>query len=285
MKISTSTSVTGALFGIEKAIPKIAAAGFDAVDLSLFKLMKEPDNPLNGDNYREYAGRLRGIADGCGVRVNQTHAPFPPYNFPYTAYDAAIPVFVRAIEITAILGAGAVVIHPVVCPAAALAENVRFYEGLVPYLKKFKVKAAIENVYGHDPATGKMVPAFCGRPAELAALLDALDSEYFTACLDVGHANFRDFGTTPAEMVHALGPHLGALHISDNDGEHDLHTLPMTQALNWDALMKALKAVGYRGDFTLEADQFLKKFQPEFFDTVLKFMYDTARYFLEKYGL
>jgi sugar phosphate isomerase/epimerase len=65
-------------------------------------------------------------------------------------------------------------------------------------------------------------------------------------------------------MIHALGAdRLGALHVHDNDGKRDIHQLPYHMAIDWDEILDALADVGYRGDFTLEADNFYGRLPKE----------------------
>ena len=60
-------------------------------------------------------------------------------------------------------------------------------------------------------------------------------------------------------MIKALGPRLQALHIHDNDRWHDSHQIPFSMDIDFEAMIKALKEIGYSGYLTLEADAFLKK--------------------------
>ena len=40
----------------------------------------------------------------------------------------------------------------------------------------------------------------------------------------------------------------------------DLHTLPGVEKINWENVCRALGEIDYKGEFTLEADNFLKNF-------------------------
>ena len=84
--------------------------------------------------------------------------------------------------------------------------------------------------------------------------------EYFTACLDIGHAEMRGVHTSAVEMIKALGPRLGALHVHDNDLHHDSHQIPFSMQIDFDAMVKALREVDYKGDMTLECDCYLHYF-------------------------
>ena len=58
--------------------------------------------------------------------------------------------------------------------------------------------------------------------------------------------------TSPVEMIHALGHHIQALHIHDNDGHGDHHQLPFTMSIDFAAVVQALKDIGYNRWLTLE---------------------------------
>ncbi len=61
-------------------------------------------------------------------------------------------------------------------------------------------------------------------------------------CLDTGHAGismWRD-GMSPAAIIAAWADRLVEVHLSDNDGAHDLHVLPGAGRLDWSALLPAL---------------------------------------------
>ena len=62
MKLGTSTWVLNQRFGDEEAIRMIAAAGFDGIDWD-FSPMASDDAVWNRDDWRDYAHRLRKLAD------------------------------------------------------------------------------------------------------------------------------------------------------------------------------------------------------------------------------
>ena len=65
-------------------------------------------------------------------------------------------------------------------------------------------------------------------------------------------------------MIRALGHRLQALHIHDNDRWHDSHQIPFSMSIDFAPIAAALKEIGYKGWFTLEADHYLKeKFNAE----------------------
>ena len=76
MKISMNTSYPAKCFGEEEAIRIIARAGFDAFDYTVGD--SDDDNPVYGEDYREYVAELAKTAEECQIVCNQAHASFPP---------------------------------------------------------------------------------------------------------------------------------------------------------------------------------------------------------------
>ena len=114
-----------------------------------------------------------------------------------------------------------------------------------------------------DNEKGHTSFAACATPESFNAHLDAVNDEYFAACLDIGHAEMKGSETSAAEMILALGNRLKALHIHDNDKVHDSHQIPFSMDIDFDEIVRALKKINYDGYFTLEADQYLKAYTEE----------------------
>jgi sugar phosphate isomerase/epimerase len=263
MLVSTQTEYLAEKFSQECAIRMLADAGYEAFDLSLFSMINDED-PLNGDDYRAKAEQLRKTADACGIVCNQAHAPFPSSQADETFNKKMFSRIVRAMEIASILGAKHIVVHPV--QHLYYPENVRalrdmnraFYRALEPYCEAFGIQVALENMFQGDPRRHVLIESTCNSPDEFCDYVDALPAEHFTACLDIGHCGL--VGQDAANFIRALGhDRLCALHVHDNDYHHDLHTLPLMGALDWDVITTALADIRYTGDITLEADGFLTR--------------------------
>ena len=127
-----------------------------------------------------------------------------------------------------------------------------------------------------DSRARHIVDDVCADPRELAALYDALDDpDAFTVCLDIGHVALC--GREPEDAILLLGhDRLGALHVHDVDYRDDLHTLPGVGLIRWKAVTDALGAIDYKGELTLEADNFLRGFS-DCMPTAARFMADRAR--------
>lgn len=285
MIISTQTGRLAGAFSDKEAIRILAEAGFDAFDFSfgdwdLSELKNKDKERLSGD-YTGYAKELRAFADETGIICNQAHAPFPSSRG--TDEDEEIFVYlVRSMEFAAVLGAKNIVVHPKqhLYHLDNLEEmfniNVEFYKSLIPYCEKFGIKVACENMWHENPNTYAVVDSVCSRAWEFVKLLDTVNSPWITGCLDIGHASL--IGADIPNFIRALGKErLSALHIHDTDLVHDLHTLPLTQKINYYEVMSALKEIGYEGDFTYEADNFYRGFPEDFYPQVAEFMVRVAR--------
>lgn len=272
MKISTEIQSASRIVGEEKAIEYIAKAGFDAWDFSMFSMcnydwpankLLENDHPLSKSNYLEFARRLRKVGEDNGIVCNQSHAPFPSRSSEIRSY------YKRAIECTAEAGGEICVIHPD-CDKSP-EWNAEMYMEVLPFAKDCGVKIATENMWDWDSVKDQSSFAACATPESFNAHLDAVNDDFFVACLDIGHAEMRGSETTAVQMIKALGSRLEALHIHDNDKWHDSHQIPFSMDINFEEIADELKKIGYGGYLTLEADQFLKDYTAEtVFDGIKK---------------
>lgn len=281
MKISTEIGSISYKVGEMKAVEYVAKAGFDAWDFSMFamagmnwKEMKAEIrdwHPLNHSNYLGFARELRKIGEDLGIHCNQSHAPFPTHN------PIIGSCLKRAIEATAEAGGKICVIHPDNHKSAE--ENAELYMSLLPFAKGCGVKIAAENMWNWNNETQIAAPAACSDPKSFLAHLEAVNDDYLVACLDIGHAEMKGLNTTAPEMIRALGKHLQALHIHDNDKIHDSHKPPFSMNIDFNAVAKALKETGYNGYLTLEADSYMNDYSAEnAFDGVVKLAESAKRF-------
>ena len=130
---------------------------------------------------------------------------------------------------------------------------------LLPFARSCGVKIATENMWNWDRNNGHAAPASCSDPKSFVDLLEAVNDDFFVACLDIGHAEMKGLGTSAVEMILALRGKLQALHIHDNDRCHDSHQIPYSMNIEFSPILRALRKIGYSGDFTLESDAYIKK--------------------------
>ena len=283
MEFSTQTETLVTMFPAEEAIDILLDAGYPCLDMSLFG---SGEALVDGD-WKGCAAELRKRVEDRGARFNQAHAPFGGGCEYYTG--TTVPRLPRFFDFAAALGAEDIVVHPLQDgpyhgnEKALFERNVEFYRALAPAAKDAGLKIAIENMWQcHKRVPGLIVDDVCAPPDEHAALLDALDDPMaFTICLDIGHAAICGF--EPDESIRTIGgTRLGALHVHDVNYRQDNHTLPGIHNIDWDAVCRALGEVGYKGVFTLEADNFLKGFGAEFARPAARFMAERAKFLADK---
>lgn len=264
LKTSTEIRSVANKVGEEKAIALIAEAGFDGWDFSMLCMVnynwgtgigKLSDHIIAGSEAYKFARKLRSIGEDCGIRCNQSHAPYPTY------CPQIRDTYERCIELTAEAGGDICVIHPDNYKSAE--ENAEMFLELLPVAKACNVKIAAENMWNWSDATQSASFAACANPESFLSHIEAVGSEYLVACLDIGHAELKGLNTSAVEMIDSLGSHLQALHIHDNDKKGDCHKIPFSDSIDFDSVAKALKQNGYNGYLTLEAVSHMNAFGPE----------------------
>ena len=278
LKTSTAISDIAAAVGELKAVELVAKAGFDAYDLSLFEMARFDYNaqqlvltghPLQSRDALAYVRQIRQVAEDNGIYCNQSHAPFPVY------FPPILDMQKQAIEFTAEAGGKVCVIHPDNYKGPE--ENAEMYLELLPFAKSCGVKIAAENMWNWSVERNEPCESACSDPKSFLAHLQAVNDPYFVACLDIGHAEMRTVGTSAKEMIRALGPHLQALHVHDNDCWGDQHQLPFTMQIDFDAVACALREIGYAGYITLEVEHYCCNSDPETVPQKVENMYRAAR--------
>ena len=102
--------------------------------------------------------------------------------------------------------------------------------------EKRALRLAIENI---TPYTTE----------QLADVMGQFDPNLVGACLDTGHANLND---DVVAAVRRLGKRIFSMHIADNPGDEDAHTIPGQGTIDWPGFAKATAEVGFAGPFVLE---------------------------------
>ena len=285
MKLVTTTSTIRSYYGDEESIRKIAQAGFDGYDMSLVYWNK--NDPIYRDDYLDFAKNIKKVAKESNIPCLQAHAPFAHATSKQMVVDF-IPNIKRSIEVCEVIECPIIVVHP--HNDFSTKDNYDwYYSEIVPFAEKKGVTIATENMWNRidSPAThwskpeykGITYPSACGTAEAFCEMVDMVSSPNFIACLDIGHAHMENAPTSPV-LIRALGDRLKALHVHDNDFIRDAHGLPFSGKIDWDEVIKALRDVGYSGDFTFEVD-FGKCPKELAFDTLVR-LEKMGRYFIDK---
>lgn len=265
MKISTSLGHAMKVEGVSarESARMMKLAGFDAVDMNLTHDMMDNAKIMTP----EWAQKVYDEAEALkaeGLEIGQCHLPYYPGHLPLPG-DGSVQTFVdlvaeswaHAIEVAGQVGCPVAVMHPFFdmnADAEVTYEgNVRLIEKLMPAMKKWNVKLALENCYGHN---GDYVDGHAARPEDILEILSRCDEEYVGACIDTGHANI--FKINIGNMARMYGKRLIALHVNGNAGG-DSHCIPYsisgwTEQMDYHDFSAALKEIGYQGTYNLEVD-------------------------------
>ena len=247
-------------FGSVNAIKMIADAGFDAIDYEMDDAFKNKSITTD-DERKKYVKGLLEEAKQNNVYFNQAHAiTYIPADDPEESHRLVKDTNKKVIEIASLMDIKTLVVHPasfggyVGNEEYVFERNMKYFKELLPFAEEYGVKLACENMWCKDKRKKVSIGSVCGNPYEHCHYVDAMNSDLFVACLDVGHSSLA--GREAQDCIRVLGDRLQALHIHDNDYLDDMHTLPGLSEMNWDEITKALADIDYKGDFTLETDHF-----------------------------
>lgn len=289
MKLVQMTKFLAKTFGEFKAVEMIARAGFDGIDYSMYLMGDDENHPLNKADFKEYAKSLKNHAQKNNIEFLQGHAVCPLYIEGQNEYNKSMyEKLIRNIEVSGILGIKHLVVHPTAPERLPVGTdlkkfNIDYYNNIKSVAKENNVVICLENMWGYDKNRQCIIPNVCSYAKDLAEYLDELNDDIFTVCYDLGHGALT--GENAEDGIRILGSdRLGAIHAHDNNYREDSHNLPFHGKLNWTEIIKALKEIGYKGNFTFEADGFLEKLPPseEIVSVALKYMCDMGRYIIRE---
>jgi sugar phosphate isomerase/epimerase len=223
---------------LDDELRRIASSGFAVADVTL-----EPPRawPCGGTQLGALLAEL-GLA---GVGHTAYYLPIAsPFSELRRAAHAAM---CEAFDVFAAAGIDRVNVHPdplnaLFTVAEMQARNAEALAALSAAAAERGLTLMLENL-------GRVL----GSVDELRPLFDSVPELAFH--LDVGHANLGR-GVSQAnrteELLAAFGERLAHVHVSDNLGGDDLHLPLGAGSVEWPAVVRSLKAVGWDGAVTLE---------------------------------
>ncbi len=220
---------------ILEEIEWIGRSGFGFADLFLEPDRNVPER-LDPEQIRAALDRLGLDAVGHLPWYLPIGSPLPQLR------TAAIDIAREYVSVLAQIGAPAVTIHSHWPPGLFQAK-----EGVGWQIESLRALLSIADRM-HIQLMYEPVGAPHDIPDNTAAVLEALPG--LRCHLDLGHANL--YGLKPVQWIQRLAGRLHHLHLHDNHGDQDRHLPPGTGTINWEAVIKALKAAGYDRTITLE---------------------------------
>ena len=244
---------TDAFFDLscEESVRRIADCGWRTLELAEihWRMMAKLPDPA------KEANDIARLTSDLGVSIPQMHGCTFPVCGTGAEVKQGIELGLRSIEWGAALGVKLYVFHPGSSPcdesdddlARVRGMNVEVVAALSDAAKKVGMKIALENLVD-NPGAGRR--RFCATPRELLWLAGQTDPENVGVCWDTGHAHLQRLNQGKA--IRALGPHLIATHIDDNDTSRDQHLVPYEGTIDWQDVLAALREINYQSTFNLE---------------------------------
>ena len=222
----------------EQLFADYQANGISVMEISLgYEATAKIDYELIGSMSKKY-----------GIEVSQ-HLPFMPFDIidisNPTLADFTVDYFASLIDKGVAIGITRYIIHPsgepiddadrptrMECAKKSLARlaEIALQKGAV-----ILVEDLPRSCLGHDSA-------------EMLELISAHDA--LRVCFDTNHLLGEDAGT----FIRSVGSKIVYTHVSDYDFFNERHWLPGEGKQNWQALLQALKEVGYCGPWLYEID-------------------------------
>ena len=261
----------------ETRYPKMKELGFATVDFS----MANTETPLYLCSEDEFCRQLsleKAAAQELGITFSQVHGPWRVPIKDATPEDRAerMDKMKKAVRAASLLGAKAMVIHPIMPFGIFDVEkqkteetwelNLAFMKELAAYGAEHGVIVCLENM---------PFPTFSiSKPDKICEMIDAVGSEHFKMCLDTGHVNvFPELSV--ADEIKRCQEVIRAFHIHDNDSKADSHALPFFGTIDWETLGQTLANLNLPCPFSYETAPPAKLPFPVY-ETYLKSMVELA---------
>ena len=265
MYLSVTSNIMRSIYGskrtytLPECVEAMKKAGYDRIDVCLWSYC-DPGKPMALDNWEEFVNEIAEAIKKYDLPCYQTHGnvysgmEWDDPEFPY--HELKLLTNLRAIRATKMLGGEWMVVHPKNLPRDPLYSkekareaNLRYLEPLIEEAKKVGIGIAVENMVDF----GRSRRRYCGGDIyELIDLVDTINDPSVGICLDTGHANLASVACGPA--IREIGSRLKCTHINDNHGNgKDEHLFPYFGTVDWTDTVRALKEIGYDGDFSYES--------------------------------
>jgi sugar phosphate isomerase/epimerase len=248
----------------DAGIRRIAKLGFQAVELIAW------DREALDSYYTPATIKhLRGLLADEGLQLSEfVSTPRGMASPDQRARDAAVEHFKRATEVAVELGTGlinAVASFPFDIPAPHITvlPHVQIFQVDYPagldwqqnwrdYVDVLKRCCAICEDAGLKFALEPHPHRYMTSAASMLRLIEHVQSPALGMNLDPSH--LFPLGELSHAVVYQLRDRILHCHFSDNDGLTNVHWRPGKGKIDWEALMRALREVGYDGVISIELE-------------------------------
>ncbi len=209
-------------FGFKEILPEekfklIKEAGFDCIITSADPVF----NSQNGTIEDQIELFKKYNLSHSSLHMRYKSSELPEFFKNSEIGDRIEQDLIKDVKIASKYGFSAVVVH-LFCTNSTREIGFNRIRRILKLCEKLKVPLAIENI--DDPPT-------------LKAIFEEIESPYLKFCYDSGHNNFID---PEFDYLEKYGDKLICLHLHDNAGIEDEHTLNKYGTIDWDNLAKKL---------------------------------------------
>ena len=204
-----------------------------------------------GDDVKRIGEEFKAFLKSRGFDMPQGHLWLKAK---ICADESAVAKICRWIDLYEAIGIKNMVLHCDNLANTSLSKqekqqmNVERLKIIAEHIKDKEVTLCLENLRPHFRGECDLVDESAD---DLLAIIDMVGSPRLGICLDTGHLNLtlKD----QRRFVLTAGDKLKALHIANNDGTADQHTMPFGRgSVDFASVVKALREIGYDGIFNLE---------------------------------
>lgn len=288
MRLSTSTCIyfnrpDGTKAQITDSVDLCSQAGYRVMDMNFHDCCMF-DTPMKTDRWEEWIYGIKEKAKECGIEFSQGHSHF--YNFcdPSVPNREELDEYIRR----GIIGASVLEIPWLVIhagtdfqsPTPVKSSREKTIEYLKPRIElaaKHNVGIAIENLWELNISPKRR---YTSTAEELVELVDILSQDFDNVgiCWDVEHSSIMKQDLY--SQLQLVGNRLKATHISDYLSVQEDHILPFSGNTDWAEVMRALKSVSYKGDFTYEIHRYTMRVPDELVLSALKHSVKVGNYLI-----
>ncbi|WP_343009991.1 sugar phosphate isomerase/epimerase family protein [Clostridium celatum] len=182
--------------------------GIEIIEFGIGYTLDKDDNGIS-----EYCEKMGDLIKNKSLSI---HGPFLDLNtasFDNMIKKATLTRYNQAYFVAKKLGADRIVFHS--CYYEDIYFKDVYINNSLDFWREFlsdkdeSIKIHIENIYEKDLLV-------------LKELVDKVNSNIFSICLDIGHANCYS-NESLEEIIKSLNNRIGHLHLSNNDGKRDSH--------------------------------------------------------------
>lgn len=249
-ELRLGASVPFNLNDLKSYLKEAKTAGFDTVDLDICSAWRFPRKEKK--LYETLEDRFIDVKN-AGIKINAVHISFGKYwdisETDEKTRKRIVKKIANVFKLADKYSPYCYVIHP-------------SFEPIIILDRKEKLDAVVKSAVELSGKTDNIIcletlPRTClfNTAAEAAETIDRINKKNVKVCIDVNHM-VRE---RSEDAVLSLGDRIATTHISDHDYLDERHYMPGKGKIDWNALIGALRRVGYNGVFNYEVDNVTPK--------------------------